>query len=273
MSSGQPPGGVHVVLQGRGTTVYALERRRQIVASARRDGQVAVVGLAEQLSVAQETIRRDLADLERQGLLRRVHGGAFPAERISFEGDVAIRTERNPEEKARIGQRAVAEAEGAEVIYIDEGSTPIQLARALDPDRPLTVVTSSIPVITAVHMHPQISTILLGGAVRSRSMATTGDWTARMLAELVIDVAFVGTNGFTIAHGLTCPDLGVAAVKRAAISAARRSVLIADSARFGTDSFACFATVSDVDTVITGANAPRKIVDTLRQRRVHVVLV
>lgn len=253
--------------------MYALERRRQIVTTARKDGQVSVVGLAESLDVAQETIRRDLADLERQGLLHRVHGGAFPAERIAFEGEVAIRKERNPEEKARIGQRAVNEAEGAEVIYIDEGSTPIQLARALDPDHPLTVVTGSIPVVTAVSGHPQISTILLGGVVRAKSMATFGDWTGRMLAELVIDVAFVGTNGFTIGHGLTCPDLGVAAVKRAAISAARRSVLIADSARFGIDSFVSFGTVTDVDTVITGSNAPRKIVDTLRQRRVQVILV
>ena len=253
--------------------MYALERRRQIVALARRDGQVSVVGLAEQLAVAQETIRRDLADLERQGLLHRVHGGAFPAERISFEGDVSVRKDRNPEEKARIGQRAVAEAEGAEVIYIDEGSTPAQLARALNPVQQLTVVTPSIPVVNVFQNHPRVSTFLLGGAVRSRSMATTGDWASRMLAELVIDVAFLGTNGFTLSHGLTCPDVQVAAVKRAAIAAARRSVLIADSARFGTDSFVSFGSITDVDTVITGMAAPRKIVETLRTRRVQVFLV
>lgn len=253
--------------------MYALERRRQIVALARRDGQVSVVGLAGQLAVAQETIRRDLADLERQGLLHRVHGGAFPAERISFEGDVSIRQDRNPEEKARIGQRAVAEAEGAEVVYIDEGSTPVQLARALNPEQQLTIVTPSIPVATVFQNHPRVSTFLLGGSVRAQSMATTGDWASRMLAELVIDVAFLGTNGFTLAHGFTCPDVGVAAVKRSAIAAARRSVLIADSARFGTDSFVSFASITDVDTVITGIAAPRKIVETLRSRRVTVSLV
>lgn len=253
--------------------MYALERRRQIVAIARRDGQVAVIDLAERLSVAQETIRRDLADLERQGLLHRVHGGAFPAERVSFESEVNVRKERNPEEKARIGQRAVTEVAGAEVIYIDEGSTPIQMALALKPDQALTVITPSIPVVTALQSYSQVSLILLGGTVRTRSMATTGDWTSRMLGELVIDVAFVGTNGFTLGHGLTCPDPGVAGVKRAAIAAARRSVLIADSARFGTDSFVSFGSVTDVDTVITGMNAPRKIVDTLRKRRVEVLLV
>lgn len=252
--------------------MYALERRRQIVATARRDGQVAVIELANQLDVAQETIRRDLADLERQGLLHRVHGGAFPTEGIAFEGDVTVRNDRNPEEKSRIGQRAVTEVEGAGVIYIDEGSTPLQLARALNPDHPLTVITPSIPVVTALHSHPLVSLILLGGAVRTRSMATTGDWASRMLSELVVDIAFVGTNGFTLRHGLTCPDVGVAAVKRAAIASARRSVLIADSARFGTDSFVSFGSVTDVDTVITGSHAPRKIVDSIRNRRVEVIL-
>lgn len=251
---------------------YAVERRRQIVAIARQDGRVAVNELADVLQVAPETVRRDLADLEKQGLVQRVHGGALPADRIGFEGTVTARVERNQPEKARIAVRALAEIRDAEVLFLDEGSTAVMVARALDPDRPLTVVTGSIPVITELNANPRISVILLGGPIRPGSMAAAGTWPARMLAELVIDVAFLGTNGLTVTRGLTCPDLGVATVKRAAVATARRRVLLADATKFGRDSFAVFAQVTEMDLVISETSAPRTIVDSIRKVGTPVVL-
>jgi DeoR family fructose operon transcriptional repressor len=252
--------------------MYAVERRQQIVDVARRDGRVTVIDLAHHLNVAQETVRRDLADLETQGLVTRVHGGALPADRIGFEGDVSSRRARNPEEKSRIAQRALGEIQDAETIYLDEGSTTALLARALDPDRQLTVVTASVPVVLTVHTHPRITVLLLGGVIRRRSIAASGELPSRMLREMVIDVAFLGTNGITLQHGLTCPDLGVAAVKRAAIAGARRSVLLTDSTKFGLDSFAAFAKITDVHTVITGSAAPRRTIEAIRQQHVQVIL-
>jgi len=252
--------------------MYAVERRQQIVDMARRDGRVTVVDLSSHLTVAPETVRRDLADLENQGLVTRVHGGALPADRIGFEGDVISRRARNPEEKARIAQRALAEIQDADTIYLDEGSTPALLARALDPDRRLTVVTASVPVVLSLHAHPRITVLLLGGIVRSHSIAASGELPSRMLGEMVIDVAFLGTNGLTLQHGLTCPDLSVAAVKRAAIASSRRAVLLTDSTKFGLESFASFAKVTDMNTIITGSAAPRRTVEAVRQQRVQVIL-
>ena len=251
---------------------YAVERRQQILALARQDGRVAVNELADSLQVAPETIRRDLADLEKQGLVQRVHGGALPADRIGFEGTVITRAERNQPEKARIAARALTEIRDAEVIFLDEGSTAVMVARALDPDRPLTVVTGSIPVITELNAHPRISAILLGGPIRPGSMAASGSWPARMLAELVVDVAFLGTNGVTTDRGLTCPDLGVATVKRAAVAAARRRVLLADASKFGRDSFAVFAKVADMNLVISETSAPRTVVESIRKQGIPVIL-
>ncbi|SDO41484.1 transcriptional regulator, DeoR family [Nakamurella panacisegetis] len=251
---------------------YAVERRQQILTLARQDGRVAVNDLAASLRVAPETVRRDLADLEKQGLVQRVHGGALPVDRIGFEGTVSSRAERNQPEKARIAAKALTEIRDAEVIFLDEGSTAVMLARALDPERPLTVVTGSIPVITELSAHPRISAILLGGPLRSGSMAASGSWPARMLAEIVVDVAFIGTNGLTVERGLTCPDLGVATVKRAAVAAARRSVLLADATKFGRDSFAVFAKVPEMDLVISETSAPRMVVEQIRKQGTPVIL-
>ena len=252
--------------------VYAVERRQRILAVAREDGRVAVNELALRLQVAPETVRRDLADLEKQGLVQRVHGGALPTDRIGFEGTVVSRSVRNQAAKIRIAARAIAELRDAEVVFVDEGSTAVVLAGALDPDRKLTVVTGSIPVARALTAHARISLILLGGPVRSGSLAAAGDWPVRMLSELVIDVAFLGTNGLTLQRGLTCPDLAVAAVKRAAVASSRRNVLLADATKLGHDSFVVFARTADMDTIITETAASKRLVESIRQQGVQVVL-
>ena len=252
--------------------MYAVERRQQILSTVRRDGRVAVNALSDQLRVAPETVRRDLADLEKHGLVQRVHGGALPTDRIGFEGTVVSRSVRNQAAKTRIAARAVAELRDAEVVFLDEGSTAVELAGALDPQQALTVVTGSLPVANAVTDHPRISVILLGGPIRSGSLAAAGEWASRMLSELVIDVAFLGTNGLTPQRGLSCPDLGVAAVKRAAIASSRRHVLLADATKLDHDSLVVFARVADMDSVITDAAAPKKLVESLRQQGVRVVL-
>lgn len=120
---------------------------------------------------------------------------------------------------------------------------------------------------------PLITVVLLGGTVRSRSIAASGELTSRILGDLVIDVAFLGTNGISLKHGLTCPDLSVAAVKRAAIAAARRVVLVTDSTKFGLNSFASFGAIKDLDSIVTGSAAPRRTVELIRNQRVQVVLV
>ena len=252
--------------------MYAVERRRQILAIARRDGRVAVNDLAGSFLVAPETVRRDLADLAKQGLVNRVHGGALPADRIGFEGTVSSRSARNQPEKTRIAARARAEIRDAEVIFLDEGSTAVMVALTLDPERPLTVVTGSIPVVTVLNAHPRISLILLGGPVRSGSLAAAGALPAGMLSEFAIDVAFLGANGVTARHGLSCPDLAVATVKTAAVAASRRRVLLADATKFGHDAFARFARVTDMDLIVTETSAPRGVVEAIRKQGVQVVL-
>src|SRR6476646_9425540 len=165
--------------RGSEVIIHATDRRQQIVDITRETGRVTVVDLADQLEVAQETVRRDLGELEIQGLIIRVHGGALPADRIEFEGGAGSRRARNPEEKARIARRASGEIHDAETIFLDEGSTTAFLAKALDPPHPLTVVTSSVPVVMSAHTHPRITVLLLGGVVRPRSIAASGELTSR----------------------------------------------------------------------------------------------
>jgi len=152
--------------------MYAEERQQLIVLRAHEAGRVKVAELADDLGVATETIRRDLAVLESQGLLQRVHGGAIPAGRmVAFEPEVTARAQTMADEKRRIAKAALAELPDGGVIFIEAGSTAAVFAELLPLDRELTVVTNSLPIALALARHPTRTVLTVGGRVRRLSMA------------------------------------------------------------------------------------------------------
>jgi DeoR family fructose operon transcriptional repressor len=231
--------------------MYAPERQQEILRLARDGGRVDVISLAEEFQVTAETIRRDLKALDRAGLLRRVHGGAIPAGRLDFEPDLAERETTAADEKDHIAKAALAELPAEGTLILDAGTTVARLAAAVPLEASLTVVTHSLPIAARLADHPGIQLHLVGGRVRHRTRAAVDAWALRAYSEIRADVLFVAANGFSTEHGLTTPDLAEAAVKRAAIGAARRVVLLADSAKHGQEHFARFGDLSDVDLLIT----------------------
>lgn len=236
-------------------SVDSESRQSQILEFTRARGRVEVVSLADELGVATETIRRDLKVLASRRLVKRVHGGAVPLESAAFESGVEYRSRVDLAQKHRIAGAAADLLHGAETAYIDEGFTPRLVAERL-ADRELTVVTSSLLAAEALADSDSVTVLLLGGRMRGRTLATVDHWALDMLHDLVIDVAYIGTNGITTDDGLTTPDPAVAAVKHAAIKRSRRSVLLAAHSKFGITNFCRFAEVADFETIVTGTELP-----------------
>jgi DeoR family transcriptional regulator, fructose operon transcriptional repressor len=251
--------------------VYAEERQQEILRLARESGRVDVVRLAEELAVTSETIRRDLTVLERAGVLRRVHGGAIPVERLGFEPALAARDAVMTGEKERIAKAALAELPEEGAVIIDAGSTTERLADALPLDRELTVVVNAPPLATSLATRPNLTVLMLGGRVRRRTLATVDDWNLQQLSQLHVDVAFMGTNGLSLECGFTTPDPAEASVKRSMIAAARRAVVLADHTKIGNDYLARFATIGDVDTLITDDRVDLRLVEEYEQAGLRVV--
>ena len=236
--------------------MHADERQHQIVALARRHGEVEVAKLAAELEVSAETIRRDLRLLEKRGLIRRTHGGAYPVETAKFETDLAMRTTRGVPEKRRIAASAAGLIGDAETIFIDEGFTPQLIAEALPTDRPLTVVTASLNTAAWMASSTPATVLLLGGRVRGRTLATVDHWAASMLSGFVLDLAFVGANGISREVGLTTPDPAVADVKASAVRAARRCIFVGVHTKFGVRTFCRFAEISQFESLVTDTALP-----------------
>jgi len=252
--------------------MYAPERHQQILDTALSRGRVEVAGLARDLSVTPETVRRDLTALERRGVLRRVHGGAIAVERLGVEPPVVDREGTAAAEKDRIARAALDELPDGGSIIVDGGTSAIRLAELLPTDRELTVVTHSLAVATILISRPSLTLHLLGGLIRPRTYSAVGDWTRTQLSEVFADVAFLGTNGVSVDRGLSTPDLAEARVKKAIMAAARRSVVLADHTKFGREDFALVAPLSEVDTIVTDDGVDVELASDVEQAGPRVVV-
>ena len=251
--------------------MYAQERQQSILSTARARGRVEVGTLAEELGVTVETVRRDLTALERLGVLRRVHGGALPVERLSLEPTLEHRQTQHADAKRRIGARAVMELSDGDSVLLDAGTTTLAIAEALPPELRLTVVTNSVEIAARLANRERTELMVLGGRLRRRTGAAVGQWLDAALADVAVDVAFLGTNGFTVAHGLTTPDQAEAAAKRAMGAAARRIVCVTDSSKAGQVHLHRFAATQDLATFITDTDLDDDTAQDFEDQGVEVV--
>jgi DeoR family transcriptional regulator, fructose operon transcriptional repressor len=233
--------------------MYAEERQQAMAELVTRRGRVSVVELAQTFEVTTETVRRDLSMLESLGLIRRVHGGALPPESVTLlEARLSDRDLANTEAKTSIAKAALRFVPAAEsTLLIDAGSTTIRMAELLPRDHRLTVFTHAVPVAARLADQAHVELHLLPGRVRRRTLAAVGVETVEALRRIRADVAFIGTNGISAAHGLSTPDHEEAATKSALIASAQQVVVLCDSSKIGTDRTMQFAKLSDIDVLVT----------------------
>lgn len=258
--------------------MYATERQQQIERLIAADGRVAVVELADRFGVTTETVRRDLAHLERTGLVRRVHGGAVSRSRASTaEPSLAERTILRSGAKAAIAQAAVdllgSGLDGA--AYVDAGTTTAAVARILASvprAGGLDVVTHSMTVAHTLAGVDGIGLTAIGGRVRGLTAAAVGAQTVEAISRLRPDVALVGVNGISAAFGLSTPDPDEAAVKRAIVASARRVVVLADAEKFDAELLVSFAPLTSVDVLITDTPPAGDLARALDEADVEVLV-
>jgi DeoR family fructose operon transcriptional repressor len=246
------------------------DRQQAIYMLALRQGSVDVGDLARRYGVTTETIRRDLSDMQSRQLLRRVHGGAIPVERMNHEPMVEARDMVNAEEKLRIATLAVAEVPERGSVIIDSGSTGQRLAEVFPVDRDVHVVTNSLLTALTLSRRGLRQLTVLGGAVRTNRHAMVDDTTRGELQHMAIDVLFMSCDGLSFQHGLTTPYREEHTIKRAMIERARRVVALVDQSKFGNVQMFSFATFDEIDVLVTDTRADPEAVDFLTSHDIAV---
>jgi DeoR family fructose operon transcriptional repressor len=251
-------------------TLLQHDRQHRIYMLALRQGSVDVADLARRYSVTTETIRRDLSDMQAKNLLRRVHGGAVPLERMNHEPMVDARDTVNAEQKLRIAQAAVAEVPERGSAIIDSGTTGHRLAQVFPVDRDVHVVTNSlISALTLTRRGLQNLTVI-GGTVRTNRLAMVDETTAAALHDMAIDVLFISCDGLSFKHGLTTPYREERTVKRAMIESAQRVVALVDHSKFGNVQMFSFAQFDEIDVLVTDTGVDPEPVEFLTSQGIDV---
>ncbi len=235
--------------------MYAEERQQAIAALVTKKGRMSVVDLAAEYDVTTETVRRDLSTLERLSLLRRVHGGAVSSQALTvLEAALSDRAAANPQQKEHIAEAALRLLPPNDAtILMDAGSTTARLAEVLPRDRRFTVITHAVPVAMALAGMAHVELHLLPGRVRRATQAAVGYETVAAIDQIRADIAFLGTNGISLAHGLSTPDRAEAAVKTAMVNSAHRSIVLADATKIGIERTVRFASLAQLDALVTDA--------------------
>jgi DeoR/GlpR family transcriptional regulator of sugar metabolism len=232
--------------------MLTAERRREILSRLERDGKLVASELVAELGVSDDTVRRDLRELAAGGLLQRVHGGALPP--APPTASFAQRLNVAPEAKAHLAQAALPLLDGADVVLLDGGTTALELARRLPPDRDCTVLTNAPPVAAALASHPRAEVVLLGGRLLKDSQVTVGAATVDALRQVRADACVLGICSLHPELGVTATDHEEAHVKRAMVQASADVIALATADKLRTMSPWLVAPLADVTHLVTDAD-------------------
>jgi DeoR/GlpR family transcriptional regulator of sugar metabolism len=239
------------------THMLTRQRKELLLARLRQDGQIVAKTLSEELGLSEDTIRRDLRELAAEGLLQRVHGGALPASPAM--GTFAERQRISSDAKPAIARAAAAMIEPGQVVFIDGGTTAVQLARALPRDLRCTVVTHSPSVAVELVEHAAVEVILIGGRLFKHSIVAMGPAALDAIAQIRTDIYFMGACSLHPQHGASTGDFDEAGVKRAISAMAQRTVVLASPEKLATAAPYQIVPIQQISAVIAHHDAPEAL--------------
>lgn len=251
--------------------MFAEERKQRILATLHRTAAVRVEDLGRALRVSPASIRRDLADLERAGLLKRTHGGAVGTHLAALEPSLAEKEDKYQPEKTAIAALALEFVQNGDTIFLDAGSTTRQIARGLRAHRGITVVTNALNIAWEL-AGSEIEIVVTGGQFRRGILSLVGPLTEQALAALHVDKLFLAANGVDLVKGVTTPNLIEAQAKQAMIRSANEVILVADHSKFERVAFGRICLIDQLQHVITDAAVPPALVAAIEQLGVTVHL-
>lgn len=251
--------------------MLAEERRRYLLEMLGESGALETVAAAQALGVSEMTVRRDLADLEARGLARRVHGGAQVARKT--DAGYPLRAQRNPGAKQQIGGLAAGLVQDYETLYLDAGTTCMEVARALRRRdlRGVNVLTHAVNVAAELAGKPGVTVIQVGGELYADTFAATGPAALATVAQFSFNRLFLAAQGLHPKAGVTSDNLLEVAVKTAVLGRAAWTALVLDSSKWNRQFLTRVADVGDLDMVVSDGALPDEARQFLAGARVAVL--
>jgi DeoR/GlpR family transcriptional regulator of sugar metabolism len=249
------------------------ERRDRVLQMLETSDSVRVTELAKTFSVSEVTVRNDLAELARQGLLARVRGGARPMQRGQSELGFDLRLRLEVDQKQAIARAAAAMIGDGEAVALDSSTTAYFLALELHAKRELVVVTNGLLIAAALADAPGVSVLVTGGLLRLPAMSLVGELGTDVLRATRIDKGFLGARGLSLDRGLMDLNPEEVRIKQQMADACERVVGIFDGTKWRRSALLSFVSADRVDAIVTDTSAPADEIGAWRARGTEVVAV
>lgn len=253
-----------------------VERHNRIVEIVNETGKIDIPEIASRFNVSEMTARRDLNELDRQGLVRRIHGGAIANLGRSYEPPFKIRTDKNQKVKQAIGLKAAGLIFDGDSIALDVGTTTLEIVPGLVEKRNLTIVTGCLQIanhiVELLSLENDARLILTGGIIRPRELSMVGPIPENVYRDLHVDKAFLGIGGISLDVGLTEFNIEDTQIKKIMIQSAREKIVVADGSKFNKTTFASVAPLGAIDKIVTDRSAPRDAIAEIEEMGVEVIL-
>lgn len=249
------------------------ERHQFILAKLKKEGKVNVLDLCSDLNVSSVTIRKDLKMLEDRQLIFRTHGGGTSSNPYTMDRPVVEKEKIRSHEKSGIGAAAAELIEPNDCIIIASGTTVLSLARHIKPKGNLTVITAALNVATELNRHPEVEVLVLGGILRKSSSSATGMYAEKILDDFSCSKLFLGVDGIDPDFGLTTTHIQEAQLNRKMIRASQKTIVLADSSKFGKRGFGRICGLEDIEQVITDDGVSDHTVELLKSMGIEVTIV
>ena len=244
------------------------ERHKTILKLLSQTNEVSVLDLAASLKVSGVTIRQDLRELEKQGLLKRVHGGAV----LNKSDRISNRMVFNYEEKIKIAQKAAEYVNDGETIFIESGSVNTLLAKELTKKKNITILTSNTYIARELRNNKDISIIIMGGLYQHQSESLVGKLTRLCIEHVNFNKAFIGIDGFSQETGFTSKDMLRAETAAAIVKKSKKTFILTDSTKFNKIALTKICSPKDIDYLISDG-IPEDDTKVLKENSVNIITV
>lgn len=238
--------------------MLAIERRREILSRLGSEGKVIVAELARDFSVTEETVRRDLERLDKEGLASKTHGGAVAVQNSTLDIPYKIRFGVNVEEKQKIADTVASLISDGEKIMVDGSSTAIYIIKKLKSKKNMTVITNSVEILLELADKPDWTVLSTGGVLKEGALALTGSSAERMISSYHVDTAICSCKGVDTELGVTDSNEQDTLIKQAMFSSAERTILAVDNGKLDKKSFVKVCNLKDIDILVTDAEPEEK---------------
>lgn len=251
--------------------MLAIERRREIIARLTTDGKVIVASLAREFGVTEETIRRDLEKLDREGLASKTYGGAVSKQPSALDLPYNVREGVNVEQKQAVADKICDLIRDGERIMLDSSSTALYVVKRIKEKKNLTVITNSLKILLELADKQDWTVLSTGGALKKGALSLMGSSAEKMINSYHVDTAICSCKGLDMSLGITDSNENDSLIKQAMISSAERRILALDSEKFDKKSFVKVCEVSDIDIIVTDSEPLEKWVGFCHENNIELI--